>query len=81
MRPPRYLRASTAMIDDPLSVDEELGNLQGFEEYNARRVGQGRLPLVEIAGRLTERFDESVVEGPRPGSGRTRAAQGDRRGR
>ena len=65
--PTRYLRAVLRLIDDPMSVDDELGNLQGFEEYTPAEWARADA-LVEIAGRLAERFDESVVEGPRPGS-------------
>src|SRR5918994_97054 len=31
--PTRYLRAVLRLIDDPVAVDEELENLQGFDEY------------------------------------------------
>ena len=64
--PTRYLRAVLRLIDDPVSVDEELGNLQGFEEYTPAEWARADV-LVEIAGRLAERFQ--VPEGPRPGSG------------
>jgi L-amino acid N-acyltransferase YncA len=64
--PTRYLRAVLRLIDDPVSVDEELGNLQGFDEYTPAEWARADV-LVEIAGRLAERFD--TVEGPRPGSG------------
>ncbi|TDD30449.1 GNAT family N-acetyltransferase [Kribbella turkmenica] len=66
--PTRYLRAVLRLIDDPVSVDEELGNLQGFDEYTPAEWARADV-LVEIAGRLAERFEGSVVEGPRPGSG------------
>ncbi|MEV4264177.1 GNAT family N-acetyltransferase [Kribbella sp. NPDC049584] len=65
--PTRYLRAVLRLIDDPVSVDEELGNLQGFDEYTPAEWARADV-LVEIAGRLAERFD--TVEGPRPGNGR-----------
>jgi L-amino acid N-acyltransferase YncA len=64
--PTRYLRAVLRLIDDPVSVDEELGNLQGFDEYTPAEWARADV-LVEIAGRLADRFD--AVEGPRPGSG------------
>ena len=63
--PTRYLRAVLRLIDDPVSVDEELGNLQGFEEYTPAEWARADA-LVEIAGRLAERYQ--VTEGPRPGS-------------
>ncbi len=66
--PTRYLRAVLRLIDDPVSVDEELGNLQGFEEYTPAEWARADA-LVEIAGRLAERYQGSVMEGPRPGSG------------
>ena len=66
--PTRYLRAVLRLIDDPLAVDEALENLQGFEEYTPAEWARADV-LVEIAGRLAERFDGAVVEGPRPGSG------------
>ncbi|WP_350274920.1 GNAT family N-acetyltransferase [Kribbella sp. HUAS MG21] len=64
--PTRYLRAVLRLIDDPVSVDDELGNLQGFDEYTPAEWARADV-LVEIAGRLAERFD--VPDGPRPGSG------------
>jgi len=64
--PTRYLRAVLRLIDDPVSVDDELGNLLGFEEYTPAEWARADV-LVEIAGRLAERFE--VTEGPRPGSG------------
>ncbi|TDW84451.1 L-amino acid N-acyltransferase YncA [Kribbella pratensis] len=64
--PARYLRAVLRLIDDPVSVDDELGNLQGFDEYTPAEWARADV-LVEIAGRLAERFD--TPEGPRPGSG------------
>lgn len=66
--PTRYLRAVLRLIDDPVSVDEELGNLQGFEEYTPAEWARADV-LVEIAGRLAERFEGGIVAGPRPGSG------------
>ncbi|MEU4607273.1 GNAT family N-acetyltransferase [Kribbella sp. NPDC023972] len=66
--PTRYLRAVLRLIDDPVSVDEELGNLQGFDEYTPAEWARADV-LVEIAGRLAERLHGTVVEGPRPGSG------------
>lgn len=66
--PTRYLRAVLRLIDDPIAVDEELENLQGFEEYTPAEWARADV-LVEIAGRLADRYDGSVVEGPRPGSG------------
>ena len=63
--PTRYLRAVLRMIDDPLSVDEELGNLQGFDEYTPAEWARADV-LVEIAGRLAERGE--ITEGPRPGT-------------
>ncbi|WP_433159525.1 GNAT family N-acetyltransferase [Kribbella sp. CA-247076] len=66
--PTRYLRAVLRLIDDPVSVDEELGNLQGFEEYTPAEWARADV-LVEIAGRLAERYEGFVVDGPRPGSG------------
>ncbi len=54
--PTRYLRAVLRLIDDPMSVDDELGNLQGFEEYTPAEWARADA-LVEIAGRLTERFE------------------------
>ncbi|TWD73050.1 L-amino acid N-acyltransferase YncA [Kribbella amoyensis] len=65
--PTRYLRAVLRLIEDPVSVDEELESLQGFGEYTAAEWARADV-LVEIAGRLAERY-EGVVEGPRPGSG------------
>ncbi|MGW7680740.1 GNAT family N-acetyltransferase [Kribbella sp. NPDC054772] len=64
--PTRYLRAVLRLIDDPVSVDDELGNLQGFEEYTPAEWARADV-LVEIAGRLSERFEAPA--GPRPGSG------------
>ncbi|MEV5967085.1 GNAT family N-acetyltransferase [Kribbella sp. NPDC051952] len=64
--PTRYLRAVLRLIDDPVSVDEELGNLQGFDEYTPAEWARADA-LVEIAGRLAGQVH--VVEGPRPGSG------------
>ncbi|MEV0801626.1 GNAT family N-acetyltransferase [Kribbella sp. NPDC050281] len=64
--PTRYLRAVLRLIDDPVSVDDELGNLQGFDEYTPAEWARADA-LVEIAGRLAERLQET--EGPRPGSG------------
>ena len=64
--PTRYLRAVLRLLDDPMSVDEELGNLQGFDEYTPAEWARADV-LVEIAGRLAERSD--AQEGPRPGSG------------
>jgi len=64
--PTRYLRAVLRLIDDPVAVDDELGNLQGFEEYTPAEWARADV-LVEIAGRLAERYQ--VTEGPRPGSG------------
>ncbi|MEV0288741.1 MULTISPECIES: GNAT family N-acetyltransferase [unclassified Kribbella] len=66
--PTRYLRAVLRLIDDPVSVDEELGNLQGFDEYTPAEWARADV-LVEIAGRLAERFEGTVMDGPRPGSG------------
>lgn len=66
--PTRYLRAVLRLIDDPVSVDEELGNLQGFEEYTPAEWARADV-LVEIAGRLAERYQGTVMEGPRPGDG------------
>ncbi|GAA3126789.1 L-amino acid N-acyltransferase YncA [Kribbella aluminosa] len=64
--PTRYLRAVLRLIDDPVSVDDELGNLQGFDEYTPAEWARADA-LVEIAGRLAERSD--TPDGPRPGSG------------
>ncbi|MEU4192474.1 GNAT family N-acetyltransferase [Kribbella sp. NPDC026611] len=64
--PTRYLRAVLRLLDDPMSVDEELGNLQGFDEYTPAEWARADV-LVEIAGRLAERGE--VIDGPRPGSG------------
>ncbi|MGZ0152821.1 GNAT family N-acetyltransferase [Kribbella sp. WER1] len=64
--PTRYLRAVLRLIDDPVSVDDELGALQGFDEYTPAEWARADV-LVEIAGRLAERYD--VPAGPRPGSG------------
>jgi L-amino acid N-acyltransferase YncA len=64
--PTRYLRAVLRLIEDPVSVDEELGNLQGFDEYTPAEWARADA-LVEIAGRLANQVP--VVEGPRPGSG------------
>jgi L-amino acid N-acyltransferase YncA len=61
------LRAVLRLIDDPVSVDDELGNLQGFEEYTPAEWARADV-LVEIAGRLAERLQEPVIVGPRPGS-------------
>ncbi|GAA1120133.1 GNAT family N-acetyltransferase [Kribbella jejuensis] len=63
--PTRYLRAVLRLIDDPVSVDDELGNLQGFDEYTPAEWARADV-LVEIAGRLAERLE--TPEGPRPGS-------------
>lgn len=65
--PTRYLRAVLRLIDDPVSVDEELETLQGFEEYTPAEWARADV-LVEIAGRLAERHQGTVTEGPRPGS-------------
>ncbi|HWD83003.1 MAG TPA: GNAT family N-acetyltransferase [Kribbella sp.] len=64
--PTRYLRAVLRLIDDPVSVDDELGNLQGFDEYTPAEWARADV-LVEIAGRLAERLDTPT--GPRPGTG------------
>lgn len=64
--PTRYLRAVLRLIDDPVSVDDELGNLQGFDEYTPAEWARADV-LVEIAGRLAERHE--MPDGPRPGSG------------
>ena len=64
--PTRYLRAVLRLIDDPVSVDDELGALQGFDEYTPAEWARADV-LVEIAGRLAERFE--TPDGPRPGSG------------
>ncbi len=66
--PTRYLRAVLRLIDDPVAVDDELGNLQGFEEYTPAEWARADV-LVEIAGRLAERYQGTMIEGPRPGSG------------
>ncbi|GAA0624026.1 GNAT family N-acetyltransferase [Kribbella sandramycini] len=66
--PTRYLRAVLRLIDDPMSVDDELGALQGFEEYTPAEWARADV-LVEIAGRLVERLQEPVLDGPRPGAG------------
>ncbi|GAA1582041.1 GNAT family N-acetyltransferase [Kribbella sancticallisti] len=66
--PTRYLRAVLRLIEDPVSVDEELENLQGFDEYTPAEWARADV-LVEIAGRLAERHLEVVEEAPRPGSG------------
>lgn len=65
--PTRYLRAVLRLIDDPVSVDEELQNLQGFEEYTPAEWARADA-LVEIAGRLAERGLDVVQAAPRPGS-------------
>lgn len=65
--PTRYLRAVLRILDDPCTVDEELERLQGLDEYTAAEWARADV-LVEIAGLLAEKFD-TVVEGPRPGSG------------
>ena len=65
--PTRYLRAVLRLIDDPVSVDEELENLQGFEEYTPAEWARADA-LVEIAGRLAERGLDLVQDAPRPGS-------------
>jgi L-amino acid N-acyltransferase YncA len=64
--PTRYLRAVLRLLDDPMSVDEELGNLQGFDEYTPAEWARADA-LVEIASRIAGQT--GVVEGPRPGSG------------
>jgi L-amino acid N-acyltransferase YncA len=64
--PTRYLRAVLRLLDDPMSVDEELENLQGFDEYTPAEWARADV-LVEIAGRLAS--SEVPQEGPRPGSG------------
>jgi L-amino acid N-acyltransferase YncA len=64
--PTRYLRAVLRLLDDPMSVDEELGNLQGFDEYTPAEWARADA-LVEIASRLAAQGE--VLEGPRPGSG------------
>ncbi|MFI5735171.1 GNAT family N-acetyltransferase [Kribbella sp. NPDC051587] len=66
--PTRYLRAVLRLVEDPLSVDDELGTLQGFGEYTPAEWARADV-LVEIAGRLAERLQEPVIDGPRPGSG------------
>ena len=66
--PTRYLRAVLRLLDDPMSVDEELENLQGFEEYTPAEWARADA-LVEIAGKLAERDQGVVQDGPRPGSG------------
>lgn len=65
--PTRYLRAVLRLIDDPVSVDEELENLQGFDEYTPAEWARADV-LVEIAGRLAERGLDVVQDAPRPGS-------------
>jgi GNAT superfamily N-acetyltransferase len=65
--PTRYLRSVLRIIDDPCTVDEELESLQGLDEYTAAEWARADV-LVEIAGRLAERYD-GVLDGPRPGSG------------
>jgi L-amino acid N-acyltransferase YncA len=64
--PTRYLRAVLRLIDDPVSVDDELGELQGFDEYTPAEWARADV-LVEIAGRLADRLEPAT--GPRPGSG------------
>ncbi|HEU4947518.1 MAG TPA: GNAT family N-acetyltransferase [Kribbella sp.] len=64
--PTRYLRAVLRIVDDPCAVDEELERLQGFEEYTPAEWARADV-LVEIAGRMAERYDE-VADIPRPGS-------------
>ncbi|NUR95703.1 MAG: ACT domain-containing protein, partial [Kribbellaceae bacterium] len=59
--PTRYLRAVLRLIDDPVSVDDELGTLQGFDEYTPAEWARADV-LVEIAGRLAERLE--TPEGP-----------------
>jgi L-amino acid N-acyltransferase YncA len=66
--PTRYLRAVLRLIEDPVSVDDELENLQGFDEYTPAEWARADV-LVEIAGRLAERQNGFFQEGPRPGSG------------
>jgi L-amino acid N-acyltransferase YncA len=61
-------QAVLRLVEDPLSVDDELGNLQGFGEYTPAEWARADV-LVEIAGRLAERLQEPVIDGPRPGSG------------
>ncbi|WBQ07879.1 GNAT family N-acetyltransferase [Kribbella sp. CA-293567] len=65
--PTRYLRAVLRLIDDPLSVDEELESLQGFGQYTPAEWARADV-LVEIAGRLAEREPAPVPAPPRPGS-------------
>ena len=50
-----------------MSVDEELGTLQGFEEYTPAEWARADV-LVEIAGRLAERL-RRVRRGPAPRHG------------
>lgn len=64
--PTRYLRAVLRILDDPCSVDEELERLQGLDQYTPAEWARADV-LVEIAGRLAERYD-GVPDGPRPGS-------------
>ncbi|GAA2809913.1 GNAT family N-acetyltransferase [Kribbella solani] len=64
--PTRYLRAVLRLLDDPLSVDDELGELQGFDEYTPAEWARADV-LAEIAGKLADRLESP--EGPRPGSG------------
>jgi L-amino acid N-acyltransferase YncA len=66
--PTRYLRAVLRLIDDPLAVDEELENLQGFGEYTPAEWARADV-LVEIAGRLSARYADEVLDAPRPGGG------------
>ncbi|MFC0626344.1 GNAT family N-acetyltransferase [Kribbella deserti] len=65
--PTRYLRSVLRLLDDPCTVDEELERLQGLDEYTPAEWARADV-LVEIAGRLAAKY-ETVVEGPRPGSG------------
>jgi L-amino acid N-acyltransferase YncA len=65
--PTRYLRAVLRLLDDPISVDEELESLQGFDEYTPAEWARADV-LVEIASRLAEREVSPVQEPPRPGS-------------
>ncbi|ADB33593.1 GCN5-related N-acetyltransferase [Kribbella flavida DSM 17836] len=65
--PTRYLRAVLRLIDDPLAVDEELENLQGFGEYTPAEWARADV-LVEIASRLSGQDAGEVQAVPRPGS-------------
>ena len=69
--PTRYLRSVLRLLDDPCSVDDELEQLQGLDEYTDAEWTRADA-LVEIAGRLADLqapSDPPVLTVVRPGDG------------